>query len=663
MTEGRAGNLGEGGGGVRRRGLRIAVLCLGLCAVAASFWMVHSWETRRANAHQSAGAAYLALADAVMAARDYRRAVEGYLLAPTREPLAPVGEAERGLQRRLNSLAGHGATAPDMVSAVLSELDRVRNRLRSLETIQTRIGADLSSGLLGDMRRAGDAVATALEAQASQPKPPSGLSTLREAFHKARKIETVFLVREGRGDPQNEAGELDALVGLVRAARFPARTEARLSKLVSDYRDAFAGYVEAVLARGASERELRAGLDTLIERLTSALAARPAEPEDDLPGLSGALATRVQLAMPLGLLAAGLALVVIGAGGFTRTHAEAATAKAPDVEGAPRPEADGPEVTGEGSPSQSEIIQDAREAAVRAEALAEVRKAGEAWKARNARIGDMAQHLEETVSIAIASLKTAAGAMNEAVGAVAVTARNVLGAADRSGANHRAVLAALAAAQDQQAALSGSLEAVNELARSSCEAANDARGRSGGADAVMDRLSTSTQRIEGMLEAIRAVAERTNLLALNATIEAARAGAAGKGFAVVAQEVKQLAAQTVTATQDIEAEVQAIRSASDDAIEAFRAASGAIGTVDEVADGVRQTVSAQRTEIAVLSLRLEEAAALGEDGDKAVAAISKARGQAEETGAAVDRLAQIMLEEAARVDDEMKSFLTTLRAL
>lgn len=50
---------------------------------------------------------------------------------------------------------------------------------------------------------------------------------------------------------------------------------------------------------------------------------------------------------------------------------------------------------------------------------------------------------------------------------------------------------------------------------------------------------------------IQAIAKQTNLLALNATIEAARAGDAGKGFAVVANEVKQLAGQTATATNQI----------------------------------------------------------------------------------------------------------------
>ncbi|MDJ0932565.1 methyl-accepting chemotaxis protein [Breoghania sp.] len=179
----------------------------------------------------------------------------------------------------------------------------------------------------------------------------------------------------------------------------------------------------------------------------------------------------------------------------------------------------------------------------------------------------------------------------------------------------------------------------------------------------MTRLSGSTQRIKGMLEAIRAVAERTNLLALNATIEAVRAGAAGKGFAVFAQEVKQLVVQTARATEDIEAEVGAIRAASDDAVSAFSKVAGVIDTVDGVASDVRETVSTQEEQVAALTARLEAAVGLGADGEEAIAVITKARGQTAQMSAAVDRLAAIMLEEASRVEDEMKGFLTNMRAL
>ncbi len=65
------------------------------------------------------------------------------------------------------------------------------------------------------------------------------------------------------------------------------------------------------------------------------------------------------------------------------------------------------------------------------------------------------------------------------------------------------------------------------------------------------RLSEHSQAIEDIINAVQDIADQSNLLAVNASIEAARAGDQGKGFAVVANEIKSLADQSKSATEQI----------------------------------------------------------------------------------------------------------------
>lgn len=69
----------------------------------------------------------------------------------------------------------------------------------------------------------------------------------------------------------------------------------------------------------------------------------------------------------------------------------------------------------------------------------------------------------------------------------------------------------------------------------------------------MSELNQLMSEITLITSGVKRIAEQTNMLSLNAAIEAARAGEQGKGFQVVATEVRQLANQSKTSAEQVEA--------------------------------------------------------------------------------------------------------------
>jgi len=113
------------------------------------------------------------------------------------------------------------------------------------------------------------------------------------------------------------------------------------------------------------------------------------------------------------------------------------------------------------------------------------------------------------------------------------------------------------------------------------------------ARSVIDRLFNVSNSIADVVEIISQFAEQINLLALNATIESARAGEAGRGFAVVASAVKQLANHVSRSSEDISAQMDAMRESTQTSIEVVNVVIHSIHEIQEATLAVASAIKQQ----------------------------------------------------------------------
>ena len=201
------------------------------------------------------------------------------------------------------------------------------------------------------------------------------------------------------------------------------------------------------------------------------------------------------------------------------------------------------------------------------------------FRADMASIGMQVQQATSEMGIAASTLDRVSGkALREAA------------AASVSSEEASTSVSSVASATTQMAASIQTISSQVTMAqRSIAEATSRARDTA----SQVSKLAVATDRIGEFVNLIETIAEQTNLLALNATIEAARAGEAGRGFAVVATEVKELAAQTGAATDDINRQVQDIREATGLSVAAINEIANAMAEIEKVTEAVVSAVMSQ----------------------------------------------------------------------
>ncbi len=157
-------------------------------------------------------------------------------------------------------------------------------------------------------------------------------------------------------------------------------------------------------------------------------------------------------------------------------------------------------------------------------------------------------------------------------------------------------------------ALSDSANQVREKISESRAISDEAVRKSEIGTQQVNSLADSTEDIAQIVQLITDISAQTNLLALNATIEAARAGEAGRGFAVVASEVKNLANQTVSATDEIAGKISNMRSATRETVASMHEVAKVIQQVGELSVVIGATVDEQSAETSKMSENVRDVA-------------------------------------------------------
>jgi methyl-accepting chemotaxis protein len=223
-------------------------------------------------------------------------------------------------------------------------------------------------------------------------------------------------------------------------------------------------------------------------------------------------------------------------------------------------------------------------------------------------------------------LSAISGQMASGTKEISERARTVAAAAEESSINTNSVsdsmeqatsnLTSVAGATEELSATIGEIASNSEKARS---ISSDATEQARAITSMMKELGRAAQEIGQVTETITSISAQTNLLALNATIEAARAGAAGKGFAVVANEIKELAQQTATATEDIKGKIASIQASTGGAIDDIEQIAQVINQVSEIVSTIAVAIEEQAVVTKDVASNIAEASSSVKDSNERIA--------------------------------------------
>ncbi|KAB7705550.1 chemotaxis protein [Bacillus aerolatus] len=147
---------------------------------------------------------------------------------------------------------------------------------------------------------------------------------------------------------------------------------------------------------------------------------------------------------------------------------------------------------------------------------------------------------EEVLGVPYISTCTPIKESGQMVGALAAAISNHKLAAFRKGAEElSSVIGQLTFFSEEMAATTdSSADKLQELSQQS------------------ETMKNNMKNVEKIIQQVKEIASRSNILGLNAAIEAARSGEFGRGFSVVADEIRKMAANSNSAAEDIQKQLE-----------------------------------------------------------------------------------------------------------
>lgn len=164
----------------------------------------------------------------------------------------------------------------------------------------------------------------------------------------------------------------------------------------------------------------------------------------------------------------------------------------------------------------------------------------------------------------------------------------------------------------------------------------------------INALNERMKEISNIVKMIADISSQTNLLALNAAIEAARAGEHGRGFAVVAGEVRNLAGESKTATNQIGELISSIQDNSNKTATAIKSSYNEIQSGIESVNKTIEALNRITTESNVVAQGVTEITKATEDQAEATTRVM----QAMEQTSVITRENQERMEDMAALAEE-----------